>query len=358
MTAFQSDKRKGDADMKKTDKVMVVALGAVAALVAFGACAKTTGGSKDQSSKATVSSVTTNDNGSVSRTFTESTVTTNGNMVTEHRRETRTNMDMEGNVLETSTSEYAQSYPVGDHGVTPLASIKTRSAASDEPAVKFDSFLGLKFGEVFKGTNFVTDASEPDYVRTTFTPKFFAKFGATLCLDFFLQKFPRGGDFELITDKKHRDRERDDHRKSERASFDEAEKFFARRKQLAPENAEFAPHRRRILRTDPVAEAGGAGNRAVIVADGKDRVEQNRSIFVHFPLIARIFARRVAGKQTVKSLGERVKVVFFVGRQRFFPDAGREKARRTGKSRFTARSDQTDVAEELRTGADIGGNVG
>ena len=157
--------------MKKTDKVMVVALGAVAALVAFGACAKTTGGSKDQSSKATVSSVTTNDNGSVSRTFTESTVTTNGNMVTEHRRETRTNMDMEGNVLETSTSEYAQSYPVGDHGVTPLASIKTRSAASDEPAVKFDSFLGLKFGEVFKGTNFVTDASEPDYVRTTFKPK-------------------------------------------------------------------------------------------------------------------------------------------------------------------------------------------
>ena len=157
--------------MKKTDKVMVVALGAVAALVAFGACAKTTGGSKDQSSKATVSSVTTNDNGSVSRTFTESTVTTNGNMVTEHRRETRTNMDMEGNVLETSTSEYAQSYPVGDHGVTPLASIKTRTAASDEPAVKFDSFLGLKFGEVFKGTNFVTDASEPDYVRTTFTPK-------------------------------------------------------------------------------------------------------------------------------------------------------------------------------------------
>ena len=157
--------------MKKTDKVMVVALGAVAALVAFGACAKTTGGSKDQSSKATVSSVTTNDNGSVSRTFTESTVTTNGNMVTEHRRETRTNMDMEGNVLETSTSEYAQSYPVGDHGVTPLASIKTRSAASDEPAVKFDSFLGLKFGEVFKGTNFVADASEPDYVRTTFKPK-------------------------------------------------------------------------------------------------------------------------------------------------------------------------------------------
>jgi hypothetical protein len=40
----------------------------------------------------------------VSRLFTESTVATNGNMVTERRRETRTNMDMDGNVLETTTS--------------------------------------------------------------------------------------------------------------------------------------------------------------------------------------------------------------------------------------------------------------
>ena len=158
--------------MKKSDKVMVVAVGAVLALAAFGACAKTSGESKDQSSKATVSSVTTNDNGSVSRTFTESTVTTNGNMVTEHRRETRTNMDMDGNVLETSTSEYAQSYPVGTGSVAPLASIndKKDKGAAEASDVKFDSFLGLKFGEVFAGTNFVTDASEPDYVRTTFKP--------------------------------------------------------------------------------------------------------------------------------------------------------------------------------------------
>ena len=156
--------------MKKSDKVMVVAVGAVLALAAFGACAKTSGESKDQSSKATVSSVTTNDNGSVSRTFTESTVTTNGNMVTEHRRETRTNMDMDGNVLETSTSEYAQSYPVGANAVTPLSSISEKRA-KDEPAANIDSFLGLKFGDVFAATNFVTDASEPDYVRTTFTPK-------------------------------------------------------------------------------------------------------------------------------------------------------------------------------------------
>jgi len=159
-------------NMKKNNKVSVVAVGAVLALAAFVACAKTANGSKDQSSKATVSSVTTNDNGSVSRLFTESTVTTNGNMVTEHRRETRTNMDLKGNVLETSTSEYAQSYPVGDHGVTPLSAMKTQTAPSDEPAASnIDSFLGLKFGDVFTATNFVTDASEPDYVRTTFKPK-------------------------------------------------------------------------------------------------------------------------------------------------------------------------------------------
>ena len=157
--------------MKKADKITVVAVGTVLALVAFGACAKTSGESKDQSSKATVSSVTTNDNGSVSRTFTESTVTTNGNMVTEHRRETRTNLDMEGNVLETSTSEYAQSYPVGDNGVTPLGSINDRKDRDEPAAANVDSFLGLKFGEVFNATNFVEDASEPDYVRTTFTPK-------------------------------------------------------------------------------------------------------------------------------------------------------------------------------------------
>lgn len=155
--------------MKSSDKVTVAAVGVVLTMIAFGAWAKTGNESKDQSAKATVSSVTTNDNGSVSRTFTESTVTTNGNMVTEHRRETRTNMDMDGNVLETSTSEYAQSYPVGDRGVTSLTSLAERK--SSEPAANFDSFLGLKFGEVFDATNFVTDVSEPDYVRTTFTPK-------------------------------------------------------------------------------------------------------------------------------------------------------------------------------------------
>jgi len=157
--------------MNKRDKMTVAMAGIVLALAATCACAKTAGESKGQSSKTAQSSVTTNDNGSVSRTFTESTVTTNGNMVTEHRRETRTNMDMDGNVLETSTSEYAQSYPVGDRGVASLASINDKKASAEAAETTCDSFLGLKFGETFAATNFVTDASEPDYVRTTFTPK-------------------------------------------------------------------------------------------------------------------------------------------------------------------------------------------
>lgn len=155
--------------MKKNEAVMVVAVGAVLALAATCAFAKTAVESKGQSSQTAQTSVMTNENGSVSRMFTESTVTTNGNMVTEHRRETRTNMDMKGNILETSTSEYAQSYPVGDNGVTSLASINDRKTEVSESSC--DSFLGLKFGDVFNATNYVTDASEPDFVRTTFTPK-------------------------------------------------------------------------------------------------------------------------------------------------------------------------------------------
>jgi hypothetical protein len=119
-------------------------------------------------SKTAESSVTTNDNGSVSRVFTESTVTTNGNMVTERRRETRTNMDMDGNVLETSTSEYAQSYPVGDVGVVPLSSRPVEEESKSTGNA--DSFLGLKFGSTFTSTNFVVDSSYPDFLRAKFTP--------------------------------------------------------------------------------------------------------------------------------------------------------------------------------------------
>jgi hypothetical protein len=162
----------------KNMKIAIAALsvGAVAMLAVTTACAK--GESKgDSSTKTSESSVVTNENGSVSRTFTECNVTTNGSMVTERRRETRTTTDTEGNVLETSTSEYAQSWTVGDF--TPSAcrpSIRGEkkqcaSEPGDAPAAQADSFLGLKFGEEFKSDAFESDSDEPTMLRTKFTPK-------------------------------------------------------------------------------------------------------------------------------------------------------------------------------------------
>ena len=158
--------------MKNRKKMTGTLAGMLIATAAIGfaaaSCEK-----KDVSQKSSEASVVTNDNGSVSRTFTECTVTTNGNLVTEHRRETRTTLDTEGNMLESSTSEYAQSYSVGDEGMTPLAaSINAKvDNGKDAPAANADSFLGLKFGEEFASTNFVNDADEPTLLRATFTPK-------------------------------------------------------------------------------------------------------------------------------------------------------------------------------------------
>ena len=147
--------------------------GALIAVTAIGFAAASCDERRDVSQKSSEASIVTNENGSVSRTFTECTITTNGSMVTEHRRETRTTLDTEGNMLESSTSEYAQSYTVGDIG---MASLKPSINANAEkgveaPAVNADSFLGLKFGEEFKGTNFVNDADEPTLLRATFAPK-------------------------------------------------------------------------------------------------------------------------------------------------------------------------------------------
>ena len=146
---------------------------ALIAITAIGFAAATSAEKRDVSQKSSESSVVTNDNGSVSRTFTECTITTNGSMVTEHRRETRTTLDTEGNMLESSTSEYAQSYSVGDSGMRPQRpSIGARVEKGKEaPAANTESFMGLKFGEEFKGTNFVNDADEPTLLRATFVPK-------------------------------------------------------------------------------------------------------------------------------------------------------------------------------------------
>ena len=164
--------------MNNKGKFTGTVAGTLIAVAAIGFAAATCDEKHDSSQKLSEASVVTNDNGSVSRTFTECTITTNGSMVTEHRRETRTTLDTEGNMLESSTSEYAQSYSVGDVGMASLAasvggkSINDRAARGDEPSVaNADSFMGLKFGEVFRGTNLVNDADEPTLLRATFTPK-------------------------------------------------------------------------------------------------------------------------------------------------------------------------------------------
>ena len=156
--------------MKKESKVMTVAsLAAALALIGYAAASRDA--KKDVSQKSSEASVVTNDNGSVSRSYTECTVATNGNMVTEHRRETRTTLDADGNMLESSTSEYAQSYPVGDEGMTPLSAKVDAKVSANGDAPAADSFMGVKFGEEFKGTNLVADASEPTLLRAEFTPK-------------------------------------------------------------------------------------------------------------------------------------------------------------------------------------------
>ncbi len=156
--------------MKNEKALAVATVGAVLALGVMTACGRSDA-AKDQSSKTSEATVVTNDNGSVSRTFTECNVTTNGNMVTERRRETRTTLDADGNVLESSTSEYAQSYPVGEEGMSCFA---TRVGSGEDEksggAKVEDGFLGLKFGEEFKGTNLVADADEPTLLRATFKP--------------------------------------------------------------------------------------------------------------------------------------------------------------------------------------------
>ena len=152
--------------MKKTGTALTVA-SVAAAITLIGFAAASCDEKKDVSQKSSEASIVTNDNGSVARTYVESTVTTNGNMVTERRRETRTTLDADGNMLESSTSEYAQSYPVGEEG---MASFTTRveQKEDEKPDAKVEEgFLGLKFGEEFKGTNLVSDNDYYVYV----TPK-------------------------------------------------------------------------------------------------------------------------------------------------------------------------------------------
>ena len=155
--------------MKKTGTALTVA-SVAAAITLIGLAAASCDEKKDVSQKSSEASIVTNDNGSVARTYVEATVTTNGNMVTERRRETRTTLDADGNMLESSTSEYAQSYPVGEEGMSSFTTRVEQKEGETPDAKVEEGFLGLKFGEEFKGTNLVSDIEEPTLLRATFTP--------------------------------------------------------------------------------------------------------------------------------------------------------------------------------------------
>ena len=157
--------------MKYKGKITGAVAATLAAATLIGFAAASCDEKKQVSQKSSEATVVTNENGSVSRTFTESTVATNGSMVTERRRETRTTLDAEGNMLESTTSEYAQSYSVGDSGMAPLSATICGAKGGAGAAEAVDSFMGLKFGAEFKGTNFVNDADEPTLLRATFKPK-------------------------------------------------------------------------------------------------------------------------------------------------------------------------------------------
>lgn len=88
-------------------------------------------------------SVVTNGNGTVTKTYTETSVATNGTFVTERRKETRTRLDQAGNLLETATSEYVESFS----SLSPSPK-KANGGAEKE---RLQSFLGFKFGDVFDG---------------------------------------------------------------------------------------------------------------------------------------------------------------------------------------------------------------
>jgi len=91
--------------------------------------------------------------------------------VTERRRETRTTLDADGTMLESSTSEYAHSYSVGEVGKWSFETRVDKDGEEKPDGAKAEEgFLGLKFGEEFKGTNLVADADEPTFMRATFEP--------------------------------------------------------------------------------------------------------------------------------------------------------------------------------------------
>ncbi len=155
--------------MKHKHSTLVLALAGILVFVgAFGIATAYSADKKVVASRNSESSVTTNENGSISRTFSEVQVTTNGTMVTEVKRETMQVQDPDGHTLGSSTSEYRQIYSIGDDSKAVVSAPQEAEQAAATEAVT--SFMGLEFGAPFDG-EFEVDRDEPTLLRAKFTPK-------------------------------------------------------------------------------------------------------------------------------------------------------------------------------------------
>ena len=123
-------------------------------------------------------SVTTNANGSVTRTRTESSVEKKNGMVTERKRVTSTTTDAEGNVIGESSSEYVASRS-GEIAEEPAKAAEEPSVAEnpeEKPAAeavdndRVDSFLGVKFGSEMEAKDAAACAGDPTLQCVKFTP--------------------------------------------------------------------------------------------------------------------------------------------------------------------------------------------
>lgn len=117
--------------------------------------------------------ISTNENGLVTKTWTEFSATTNGNMISESRRQTTTTTDSKGNILSTATSEMSQSYSREGNVASFTSPDESRQAADsgeEKNVNKAISFMGLELGKEYKADKFEQDAENAPLLRAEFKP--------------------------------------------------------------------------------------------------------------------------------------------------------------------------------------------
>ncbi len=113
------------------------------------------------------STTVTNVSGSITKTFAEKTVSTNGNFVTIQHRETVIESDDKGNILESSMNEYVETHSIADDAVDSFPS-RSANVSTDQAPI---SFMGLTLGDEYNPKETFTDEKVPEYLCARFTPK-------------------------------------------------------------------------------------------------------------------------------------------------------------------------------------------